>query len=235
MEERIVEEEDIPAGHPGEYDHHAERIVGERLEYGDFLHLGDRISGEDFRRAIIIEFLESERAHLPAWHIPDIREIDRIYGDETDHDEIQVLSRIGEGELEPFQPGAFYGCSESVADCHDAEYRQDEYGGEFDGLGESEDDAGDDEIFRGWVFEKTDEEIGRDEYGGRDAEIGRHVVRVSDDVRIESEEKNREKSRDRSGGFLGESIQEIRREKAEQDDRKTGEKDDEVGIVAEII
>jgi hypothetical protein len=102
--ERIVEEKDIAAGDPGEDDHDAEGVVGERFQYGDPLHVGDDIAREDFGRPVIIELLEGEGVHLLAGHIPDIREIDSIDRDEADEENRDIFLGIGGGEFQGLSP-----------------------------------------------------------------------------------------------------------------------------------
>lgn len=104
VKERIVEEKDIAAGDPGEDDHDAEGVVGERFQYGDPLHVGDDIAREDFGRPVIIELLEGEGVHLLAGHIPDIREIDSIDRDEADEENRDIFLGIGGGEFQGLSP-----------------------------------------------------------------------------------------------------------------------------------
>ena len=122
--------------------------MSEWFQYGDLFHVRDDISREDFCWTIVIEFLFGERVHLLTWHIPDIRQVDGIHGYETDEEHVDVFSRVGEGEFEAVFPRKFDGGAEPIQNGHDAENRKDKYGRKFHGLRETEDDAGDDEIFR---------------------------------------------------------------------------------------
>lgn len=148
MEEWIVEKEDIATGDPGEDDHDTERIVGEWFQNRNLFHARDDIPGEDFRGAIIIELLFRECVHLFPGHVPNIREIDGIDGDETNHEDGDIFLRIGESEFQSLSFRNIDGGTESIENGHDAEYRENEYGRELHDFCETEDDASDDEVPR---------------------------------------------------------------------------------------
>lgn len=235
IEKGIPEEEDIATGDSREDDHDAERVVSERLQHWYLFHVGDDVPCEDFRWAIVIEFLKGESIHLFTRHIPDIREIDGIDRDEAEYEDGDIFLRIGEGEFQGFSFRNAYGRSEPVADRHDPEYREDENGGKFHGLCEPENDTGDDQVSRRGIPEESDEEICGDEDGGRDAEVGRDIVGVCDDIWIEGIEEHGEYSGDRTRRFLRETIEEISREEAEEDDREAREEDEEIGVIQGTI
>lgn len=235
MEEWIVEKEDIATGNPGEDDHDSECVVGKGLEDGDLLHVRDDISGEYFRWTVVIEFLFGEGIHLLPGHVPDIREVYCVDRDEADEEYVDILPHICEREFPLFDPGEFDRGTESVENGHDAEYREDEYGGELYGLCETEDNAGDDEVLRRRMLQKTHEEECRDEDSSRDTEVGRDEVCVGDDIRIEGKEENGEDAGESADAFSRYPIEEICGEERKEDDGETGEEDEKVGIIAESI
>ena len=85
------------------------------------------------------------------------------------------------------------------------------------------------------MFEKSYEKIGRDENGDRDAEIGRDIVSVGDDIRIEGIEEYREKSCDGAGALFRKAVEEIGCEESDENDRETREENDEIGVIAEAV
>lgn len=97
---------------------------------------------------------------------------------------------------------------------------------------EPEDDTEDDEVSRGRISEKSDEEISGDEDGGRDTEVGRDEVRVGDDIRIEGEEEDSEDAGEHPSTLPSHPVEEVCGEETDEDDRETGEEDDEIRIVA---
>ncbi len=85
------------------------------------------------------------------------------------------------------------------------------------------------------MLEELDEEICCDENGGRDAKVGRDIVRVSDDIRIKNKEKNSKECSERTGAFFRISVEKICGEEAKKNNRKPREENDEIGVITKSV
>ena len=77
---------------------------------------------------------------------------------------------------------------ECVQEGKESENGKEENGGEFREFGETKEESGENDVFPGGLLEETKKEVEGEEEKGRDADVGGHVVPMSDRVRVEDEE-----------------------------------------------
>lgn len=119
-----------------------------------------------------------------------------------------------------------------VKDDEESEDGKEKHGGKFSELCQSQEDARCESVFEARILEEAYEEVKGKENKHCDAEVGRHIVVVGDDIGIGSIERDRKESGKRPAELSGPDEDPEAEEDGEEDDRQARPEEDFVGIIA---
>lgn len=218
------EVEGIAACNSGEHHEDAEEVFGEwlqdsRIAHGNDAGLGDLANQFGVGKLGAGDFSDHLSRHLD--RIEEVQDPDR---DKTDRNATQIFESVEESVLQSNFPGArdsIDGERESIQHGKHSKNWKEEDGGEFGQLSEAEEDTGPEDVFVTWILQKTDKEVEGEENEGGNADVGRDIVTVTDDVRIEEVEEGCEEASNCPSEFLRPAEDEETEEERDEDEGET--------------
>ena len=231
------EEMRVASGDSGEDLEGPEEVLGDGFADRRIGEERDGSDGEARRFVVLREEILGRLDHFHAGLVYRVYGVGRPDKREADEDRSRVAKSVSEeltceedGPRIPYRVGLRP--RKRVDEDNEAEIGENECGGELDQLRDSEEDAEEDRVSRRRLSEEADEKVKCQKEPCGDAEVGRDIVSVRDDVRIGGVEKKREESGDGTGELLRPAVNESAEEKRDEDNRHAGPEHDHVGVVA---
>lgn len=171
-------------------------------------------------------------------HVPGVGNIEYPYHYKTYEDTYPVLPTIPKDIEEATFPGAWFITDrkrKTVKHSKESKDREEEYGRKLGKLSESEEDATDEDIFPRRVSEETNKVEKRYKDKGSNADIGRNVVAMSNDIGISKVEESSKESSNGTSKLSSPAIDKESQKECDKNEGETSPEGDSIGVVAIFV